>query len=393
MKIAYVARNQLPAPSASSLHIMKMCEAFAQLGDDVLLIAAREPGTRVAEADIFAQYGVRRVFGMRRLPRYGWRGGKHLHALVAAGMARGFRADLVHGRCVWSCLAAARLGMDTSYELHTLPGPDEKRLHALLRLARQPSFRALVVTSDVLRQDVLSHYPMLSCPVVVAHNGADPRPEPDPVPLQSDVLNVGYVGRLFDGKGAEVVLALARSCPWARFHLVGATPDEIELWSGRSAGLSNIRFYEFLPHAEAMRYVDGCDVLLAPYQESVRVHGGATQSGRWMTPIKLFEYMAAGKPIIASDLPVAREVLGSGGSGFLCPPDDLQSWVDVLERLNASPSLRSTLGGNARQLFLSRYAWTARAEIIRDAVVGLKAPRTADSGAAPAHATMVGREP
>jgi glycosyltransferase involved in cell wall biosynthesis len=367
MRIVYVARNKLPAPSASSLQVMKMCEAFGKAGDHVVLVAGKQPGSRIAEAELFSQYDVEPVFRMHRLPRDGSRGAKHVFGLLAAAIARGYRADLVHGRCVWSCLTAVRFGLAVSFELHTLPRRKDRRMQALLKLARHPNFRALVVTSDVLRQDVLASYPEMRCRVVVAHNGANPRSEPDPIPLSTAGLNVGYVGRLYEGKGAEMVLALARSCPWAQFHLVGGTPEEIDRYGRLSGGLPNVHFYEFMPHAAAMRYVDACDVMVAPYQESVRVHGGRTQSGRWMTPIKLFEYLAAGKPVIISDMPVAREVLcsGNGESGFLCPPADLRSWVAVLERLNTSPELRATVGRNARQLFLSRFTWAARAERIR----------------------------
>jgi glycosyltransferase involved in cell wall biosynthesis len=199
--------------------------------------------------------------------------------------------------------------------------------------------------------------------VLVAPNGADVRAVADPVPLPGDRLKVGYVGSLHEGKGADVVLALARVCPWAQFHLVGGTASDIERVSDRRAGLPNVHFHGFLPHPQAMRYVDACDVLLVPYQEDVGVHGGRTQSGRWMTPIKLFEYMAA---VIASDLPVAREILTSG-DGFLCPPTDIRCWAAVLKRLSEDPELGRAVGQNARRLVQSRYTWTTRAQQIRQA--------------------------
>jgi glycosyltransferase involved in cell wall biosynthesis len=369
LRIAVVARQRMPAQSASSLQVMKMCSAFAGNGDEVVLICAKEPGTPSRDPAMFSRYGVDPTFRIRRLPRRDWRGGKHLFALAAAGTALMNRVDLVHTRCVWSGLSAVRLGLPVLYELHTLPRPTDRRMQALLTLSRHARFVRLVVTSDVLREDLLARYPKLRSPVLVAPNGADVRAPANPVSLPADGLKVGYVGSLYEGKGAEVVLALARSCGWAQFHLVGGTAHDVERVSGQCAGLANVHFHGFLPHSEAMRYVDAFDVLLAPYQEAVVVHGGRIQSGRWMTPIKLFEYMAAGKPVIVSDLPVAREILasGDGQSGFLCPPTDLRCWAHVLKRLSADPELRTTVGLNARRLVQSRYTWTNRAREVRRA--------------------------
>ncbi|HEU4883641.1 MAG TPA: glycosyltransferase family 4 protein [Longimicrobium sp.] len=371
MRIAYLSRGQMPAPSASSLQIMKNCEAFVHNGDPVTLVAVRAPGTRVPDADVFAQYGVEPVFELHRIPVYPVRGQHHLHALRGVLIARRFRADVVHGRCVWSCLMAARTGFPVGIEVHTLPNAGERATAALLRLARHPNLRAIVVTSDRLRQDLVAAFPIAAASVVVAHNGAEPRARPDPVALPADLPNVGYVGRLYEGKGADLVVALAARCPWARFHLVGGTREEIERWRPRVAGLANVHFHEFVPHAQGLRYLDACDVMLVPYEESVEVHGGATQSGRWMAPIKLFECMAAGKPVIASDLPVAREVLVEGETGFLCPPGDVDRWEATLGTLARSPELRARVGENARRVLAERFTWSARARLIRRALAGV----------------------
>ena len=69
----------------------------------------------------------------------------------------------------------------------------------------------------------------------------------------------------------------------------------------------------------------------------------------WMSPLKIFEAMANGRPILASDLPAVREVLRDGHNALLAPPDDLDAWVDRIRVLQSDPSIGEELAARARQ--------------------------------------------
>ncbi len=85
-----------------------------------------------------------------------------------------------------------------------------------------------------------------------------------------------------------------------------------------------------------------------------------------MSPLKMFEYMAAGKPIISSDLPVLREVLEDGRNAILVPADDLAAWESAIHRLSGDPDLGLRLGEAARRDLHERYTWDARAGRVLD---------------------------
>src|SRR4029079_16682579 len=93
----------------------------------------------------------------------------------------------------------------------------------------------------------------------------------------------------------------------------------------------------------------------------VAVAGGAGDTSTFMSPLKLFEYMSWGKPIVCSDLRVLREIIENYRNGILLPADDVGAWVATLRGLIENPTERARLGANARADFLARHTWRQRA--------------------------------
>jgi glycosyltransferase involved in cell wall biosynthesis len=242
------------------------------------------------------------------------------------------------------------------------------------RLTRTPRLRRLIVISEALRRYYLEKYPPLSERIVVAHDGADPCDTAMPGPVtdaDADApLRVGYLGQLYKGKGIELIIALAGQCPWAEFHIVGGYPEDIEYWQSLMTHTGNIRFHGHLPHGRTTQVLAGFDVALAPYQRRVEVHGGGGDIARWMSPLKIFEYMAAARPIICSDLPVLQEILQDGKTACLCDPDDITQWRQTLLSMKNDPLRRQQLGEAARQAFLENYTWQARVRNILAGIAG-----------------------
>ena len=106
------------------------------------------------------------------------------------------------------------------------------------------------------------------------------------------------------------------------------------------------------------------DVLLMPYQKSVSIGKPGHDTARWMSPMKMFEYMSSSVPIISSDLPVLREVLICGENALLVPPDDVDCWVQAMDKLLSNRELSASIGRNAHRAYKLNYTWLKRAESI-----------------------------
>jgi glycosyltransferase involved in cell wall biosynthesis len=133
---------------------------------------------------------------------------------------------------------------------------------------------------------------------------------------------------------------------------VGATPDsDLEPEWTR---LENLRILPRVSPAEVASYLAAADVLIIP--PTARP---LEQSGRTVLPIKTFTYLAAGRPILAADLPDVSEVL-SPRTAMLVPPDDVTRAASALRQLLGDPTLRDQLS-LAAAASAREYSWEARA--------------------------------
>lgn len=377
MRLAYLSGSRIPSRKANSIQVMKMCEAFATAGHAVTLYAKQgdEGG-----ADPHAWYGTTPSFEIDFTDKTTGRFAASLRYALAVRrkVAGGRLPDALYGRHAQSLAATAALGVPFGFEAHQLPPPGmERRLQAWL--LRRPNARKLVVISGALKRDYREIFPWLADDrIVIAHSGSSPIPEgarPSAMGWQRrpGAAQVGYVGHLYPGRGVEIILELARRIPEADFHLVGGNDEEIAHWR-EQRNPENVRFHGFLPPSALPAAFGHFDMVLAPYQARISPSGyrrrapGEADIGRWISPMKIFEYMAHGMPMIVSDLPTLTEVLCDGETALVCAPTDPGGWEAAVRRLVAEPALGRRLGDAARADFARNYSWSARASRVLDAL-------------------------
>lgn len=371
MKLVYLANSVVPSRAANSIQVMKMCEAFATNGHDVTLLTPAHDDEASGVDDVYEYYGVDRCFDVEKLPRPNVSSlGTFLVNCQIGRRAARMDPDLAFGRSVIACYVASRSGVPTAFEAHApmYQGRFGRVRERFFRhLSQHSSFERLVVISESLRAYYTETYPHLTDDdVLVARDGANEvSDDVDPVALETaaDRLQVGYVGHLYQGRGMDVIASLAERVSGIDVHVVGGTPEDIEYWESELAHLDNVTLYGFVPPTDLDRYRLAFDVQIAPYQRDL-----ATQAGyntvQWMSPLKIFEYMSAGRAILASALPAIEEILEDGETALLCDPEDTAEWIDALERLRGDPALRAELGDRAKARFEADFTWETRAESV-----------------------------
>lgn len=361
MKIHYLSESRIPSRDANSVHVMKIASAMSVLGHDVTVFARR--GAESITDDVMRYYGVAGRFHIKYV---NWRpirvvGGLSYALQVRRASRQLGLPDLYYGRHWASVLAVAGDGVPTRFEVHAPPEGFVQA--ALIRHAiRAGKLSRIVAISDALRLEYLRLFPEVPREMItVAHDASDPFPQnarPSALPGRAEAYKVGYVGHLYPGKGMEVISRLALRLPDIDFHVVGGTDRDIARW--REKSVPNLIFHGHQPPACLPSLLTSFNLVLAPYQRKVSVSRGGDVS-RWMSPLKLFEYMSAARTIVASDLPVLREILQHDVNGLLCPPNDMEAWVHAIGRCRDDRIFANRLGMQAKEDFLQRHTWIERA--------------------------------
>jgi glycosyltransferase involved in cell wall biosynthesis len=367
LKVCLIAPTYLPSRRANTIQVMKMAQAISLLGHTVrVLVPHSEKPVGVASWDDLAHhYGLQQPFDVEWLP-VNARLRSYDYGLKSVLRAQRWGADLIYTRLPQAAALGSFAGVHTIFEIHDLPrgmlGP-----WLLTRFLRGKGARRLVVITKALRADL----PLGEFPAIIAPDGVDLERYLDlPAPASArqrlslpQQFTVGYSGHLYAGRGVDVLLALAERLPDMTFLLVGGNPGDVEKarQQAQSQGMDNLVLTGFVPNSELPQYQAACDVLLMPYQQQVAASSGG-DIARYLSPMKLFEYMACGRPIVSSDLPVLSETLNAENA-ILLPPDDIDAWVEALHNLRANPARRAALGIQARQ-DAQGYSWTARARNI-----------------------------
>lgn len=362
MRIVYIAYNDIPGTSAAGVHVMRMAQALADQGHDVVLLVSPAGDAALRGVAPHDHYGTRRNFSVQyvahsRLPNLG----RLAFAVRAVKETARLSPDLVYGRDLLSAALSVLVGFQTVYEVHHPIHRESRLKRALLRwMGKSGRLGHVVAISESLARVLECEVGIGRDRVVVAHDACDdPSGDIEAAAIKDSNgrSNVGYIGSLHPGKGLEVVVQVAARAPEVFFHIVGGSAEQVEYWRARTAA-ANVHFYGRVPPREVMAYVRAMDICLLPNQPSVLSRGG-NDIADFTSPLKMFEYMAAAKPIVCSDLPVLREVLDPT-TAVLVRADDWPRWSEEIVGLANDEARREQLGRAARQRFLGRYTWYER---------------------------------
>ena len=347
-----------------------MAQAFAADGHDVRVYAPGED-PEIPWPELASHYGLRLEFEMRWLhvvPFFR----RYDYGIRAVRQARAWGAEIVYTRLPQAAAYASLRGYPVILEVHDIPGGRAGPL--LLRaFLRGSGSRRLVVISEALRSELDQRFRLPSGDgfVLVAPDGVDLERYKDlPAPPDArkqlglpEKFTAGYTGHFYAGRGIDVILPLAAELPDANFLLVGGMPDDIERVGSEilARKLNNVKLVGFVPNEKLPLYQAACDVLLMPYQSRVAASSGGDIS-RFLSPMKVFEYLACGRVILTSDLPVLQEILSPENS-IILPQDDIKAWVQSLKRIQSDPALSMRLAGQAAEL-AKKYSWHERSQII-----------------------------
>jgi glycosyltransferase involved in cell wall biosynthesis len=396
VRILYLADIRFPLERANGIQTMETCHALARRDHDVTLLV--RPDTTTPSRDPFVFYGLpptaRLTIERAPAPPQPATVRRVAYLSYAVGRASGTgRADVIITRDlgVASVLSRIPRGMRPPlvYESHGYAPAVAVALPDLVATATPPSAAKIrrltgrearvwrtadgyvTITSTLAAEltALLGPRPSLA---VVADGARPPATDVPPAATRGRPLTVAYAGHLYAWKGVDVLLAALAGVPDVHGLIVGGhdrEPDlgRLRVLAGRLGLDARVTFTGLVRPPDVAAHLAAADVLVLPNPASAI-------STKFTSPLKLFEYMAAGRAIVASDLPAIREVIDHDVHALLVPPGDPDALGLAIRRLAADAPLRERLGRAARAR-VADFTWDRRAERLESLLVSVTGDR------------------
>ena len=396
MRITYLADIRFPLERANGVQTMETCHALARRGHQVRLVV--RPDSASPARDPWTYYGLAPVpeLVIDRVSAPASPAARRA-AYVAASLGRSigrFRADLILTRDL--AIAALLLRIPAAarppivYESHGFSPAVSEDLPNMISTAAAPTSakrRRLHAREQRVWARADGYITITAALARELEGRFGPRPGLAVVPDGARVAEVGdvglrpgatggrvvgYAGHLYPWKGPDVLLAALERLPDVRALIVGGLAGEPDL--GRVRALADrivpgrIEFTGQVDPPRVAALLRQADVLALPNTPG-RV------SAAYTSPLKLFEYMASGRPMVASDLPALREVLRPDANAVLVEAGDAGALAAGLARVLADAGLAARIAAQARE-DVRAWTWDRRAERVEallEAVTGRRA--------------------
>ena len=367
MRLIYLANIRFPTEKAHGYQIAKMCEAFAELGLGVELVIPTRRNFLSSE-DPFFYYGLKRNFKLVRIncidffDLMGDLAGYWLQSLIFLFKLIFYKVDkedIIYTRNPEIAWLFGLRNNKVVYEAHTWPTSKIILYKYFLRRTRH----IITITEgvkDLFQKNNFNQSKILNAPdgvdlkqFDISVNKQEAREKLN-LPLNKKIIV--YTGHLYGWKGADVLVEAATMFSKdILVYLIGGTHQEISVFKEKYTA-ANLNIVGFRPHSEIPIWLKTADVLVLPNKRGEKI------SEIYTSPLKLFEYMASGRPIIASDLPALREILNEKNA-LLIAPGDSRALIDGINKLLNNEEFGLKLSDSAH-LDVQKYSWIKRAEQI-----------------------------
>lgn len=376
MRTAYISDQQFPIDKADAEQVINTVSALDSEGMDIRLVMPRDWRTfgvpergRVERLKTF--YHIANDLSITELisiPPTRLRAEKYTHGILAPIWARLSGYEVVYTRNPLPAYLSTLLGLSVVFETYRVHRRSSASGSWLGRWSRSPRLLGIITHSEV-SSDSLLECGVSEAKVRAIHNGFNPSLFEADLSKQearrrlrvpADDTIACYAGRMDRRKGIGSLLDLAERTPEITYWLIGKSQQDREGWVARTVaerGLGNVKRIPWVTEDRLVEYLWASDVLLIPPTAEPLERYGKT-----VLPMKLFKYLAAGRPILAPGLPDTETVL-TDENAALVRPDDVDAAVAAVRRVVTDHDWASAIVSRARA-DAEDFTWRARARRI-----------------------------
>jgi len=386
LKIVYITNARLPTEKAHGVQILKMIKAFSGLGNQTVLVHPKRHQREIShKTDVFDFYQMEKVFQVKSLkfidpyifrpfmPKFLYRFFSFIidfiWGIFSINYTKKYSPDFLIFRdnTPFSLFFSYFSGIPSVIEFHDMPPLISKRIFKFT-LKRAKKIKCFSVTKK-LSLDLENYFGLDGGSIKVLQDAVDledyiGKPK---IKSSSDMPILTYCGSLSHEKGVDLLLETATNLEGFQIIIVGGLGAEVKIYSekAKKMNIDNIRFIGQVLPSEVPNYLNSSDILLLPSSAKSK------KSREYTSAMKLFEYLASGIPIIASNIPSNTEILTGDKNCILFNPDDSDSLVREIKKLWQNYDLREKISHNSIELS-KEFTWESRCKVIIDEIKQIK---------------------
>jgi len=367
----YLSEGNVPSRSANSLQVIHMSSAFSKLVDNFELVTIGDLFLLfgINKFSIEKWYGIKNKFKITKIPfllrasypfKKGLRYSRYYKFAPYYIILR--NPDFVYTRSIKMVKKLLSLKIKVILEWHTyVPKNFFKD-----SLFKKSNFIGIVTISDLLANNFIQNG-VLKKKILIIQDGVDLSLFKSKCDKKNARMNLGldlnaklvvYSGHLYSHKGIPLILNLAKEIKDVTFLLVGGWEEDIISIKNecKKRNLSNVIVAGYVNQSRIAQYLFSADVLILPNSNN---HYQSEST----SPLKLFEYMAVGRPIIASSLKNILNVLEDRRNSLLVKPDSVKAFKSAILEIFNNRNLAEYIAKNANK-DSKKYSWIERAKQI-----------------------------
>lgn len=318
MNICYISNSAAPSKNASSLQTANLCAELVKQGHKVQLIL---PNTGLNK-NYFKYYGIKNYFKILKLKKFNKfpRGlYYYLYSIFSVSASNPKKQDLYITRNYFTLFILVLLKKKSILEIHNdlkIEGRIIKLIVKFTKYLNSKFILNIITTTKSLKKKFVNDYGVNKNKIKVLHNTSSLSFRFKETPKRKKRINIAYFGSIYSSRGIDLFLELSKIDLKNNYFLFGGSSIEI-LKLKEKFDNKNLFLNSYQPYSEIKKYINKVDVALLPYTSKITVSGNVGDISLYTSPLKIFDFMKAGKLILCSDLKVIREILVNNHNSLL----------------------------------------------------------------------------
>ena len=364
MRICYLSNSAIPSSVASAIQIVKMCEAFSELNNEVVLITTNLSKNK---QNIFRYYNVKYRFIFKRIKIFktfplGFK--YYLFSIFSIYESLKHKPEIYITRNFFTCFLLVLLRKKIIMELHHDLAIESRIVRFLVKnfkFLNSKHLKKIVAITKGVKDEYVDKKIINENKIIILPSGSSIKKRFE-FSNKKKFFKIGYFGSLYKSRGLDLIRRLAKIDNKNEYYLYGNF-DKLNNFKFKNS-IKNLHLKNYVPYKDIPKNLSKMDILLMPYVSSITAAGDVGDNTKFTSPLKLFDYLSVGKIILCSDFQVLKEVIDDKKNAiFIKNYKNIFSWKNEIDKLSNQPQKQLIMSRNNYKLSKS-YSLKERAKLI-----------------------------